>query len=312
MTNTDAKPLDSVTHSWVDGMPAVVQPYLRLMRLDRPIGSWLLFWPCVFGLALGSGTLHRAFLTHWDDWRLVVLFALGTIVMRGAGCTYNDIVDRDFDAQVARTRARPIPSGAVSLWQAWIFLAAQCFAGLLILLQLNPFAVAVGALSLLLVAAYPFMKRITWWPQAWLGLTFNWGALLGCAALADNLPFAAFVLYASGIFWTLGYDTIYALQDLEDDALIGVKSTARLFGHRAPIWVFLFYAVALGFLAAAGLSAGLGLPFLLMLIFVALHLFWQVSRIEVDRPKVCLGLFRANRDAGALMALAIIMATWSF
>ena len=304
-------PADAVAHSWVDRAPARLQPYLRLMRLDRPIGSWLLFWPCVFGLALGAAVEHRRFLDHWSDLRLLGLFALGTIVMRGAGCTYNDIVDRDFDAKVARTRARPIPSGAVSVLQAWTFLAAQCFVGLLILLALNPFAIMVGALSLVLVAAYPFMKRITWWPQAWLGLTFNWGVLLGCAAQADALPLAAFVLYVSGIFWTLSYDTIYALQDIEDDALVGVKSTARLFGHRAPVWVFLFYAITLGLLAAAGLSAGFGLPFLLMLIFVGVHLFWQVSQLEVDRPSICLGLFRANREAGALMALAIIMATWS-
>ena len=224
--------------------------------------------------------------------------------MRGAGCTYNDIVDRDFDAQVARTRARPIPSGAVSVKQAWAFLAAQCLVGLLILLALNPLAMVVGAASLLLVAAYPFMKRVTWWPQAWLGLTFNWGVLLGCAAAADTLPRSAFVLYAACLFWTLGYDTIYALQDMEDDALIGVKSTARLFGHRAPVWVFLFYAMALALFAMAGIAVGLGLAFMLLLVFVGLHFLWQVRQIDVDRPAVCLRLFRANRDAGALMALA--------
>ena len=310
MSKTTA-PADAVARSWVDAMPAAVQPYLRLMRLDRPIGSWLLFWPCVFGLALGAALQHRAFLTHGRDWGLILLFALGTVVMRGAGCTYNDIVDRDFDAKVARTRARPIPSGAVSIRRAWLFVAAQCFAGLLILLMLNPFAMMVGALSLLLVAAYPFMKRITWWPQAWLGLTFNWGVLLGCAAQADRLTLAAFVLYAAGIFWTLGYDTIYALQDLEDDALIGVKSTARLFGTSAPVWVLLFYAATLGFFASAGLLAGLGLPFVLLQIFAAGHFIWQARAIRVDRPAISLKLFRSNRDAGALMALALIVATWS-
>jgi 4-hydroxybenzoate polyprenyltransferase len=312
MTNSDAKPLDAVPRSWVDGAPVAARPYLRLMRLDRPIGSWLLFWPCVFGLALGAAMRHRAFLAHGRDWWLLVLFAAGTLVMRGAGCTYNDIVDRDIDAKVARTRARPIPSGAVSVGQAWMFLAAQCTVGLVILLMLNPFAIAVGAVSLVPVAAYPFMKRITWWPQAWLGLTFNWGVLLGCAAAIGSLPPAAFVIYVAGIFWTLGYDTIYALQDIEDDALVGVKSTARLFGEHAPTWIFLFYAATLGFLAIAGLSAGLGRPFALMLIFVGVHFLWQVRRLEIDRPETTLKLFRANRDAGALMALALVMATWRY
>ena len=312
MTNTEMKPLDALPRSWVDGMPAGIQPYLRLMRLDRPIGSWLLFWPGVFGLALGAALQQRAFLAHGRDWWLLALFALGTIVMRGAGCTYNDIVDRDFDAKVARTRARPIPSGAVSVKQAWAFLAAQCLVGLLILLALNPLAILVGALSLGLIAAYPFMKRVTWWPQAWLGLTFNWGVLLGCAAAADALPAPAFVFYAACLFWTLGYDTIYALQDMEDDALIGVKSTARLFGHRAPVWVFLFYAMTLAVFAVGGLATGLGPAFLALLIFVALHFLWQVRQIDVDRPAVCLRLFRANRDAGALMALAVIVATWRY
>ena len=312
MTNTGLKPLDAVPHTWVDRTPALVQPYLRLMRLDRPIGSWLLFWPCVFGLALGAGLEHRAFLSPKSDWWLLFLFAAGTIVMRGAGCTYNDIVDRGIDAQVERTRGRPIPSGAVSVKQAWAFLAAQCFAGLLILLALNWFAVLVGALSLLLIAAYPFMKRVTWWPQAWLGLTFNWGVLLGCAAQFHALPPSAWLIYASGLFWTLGYDTIYALQDVEDDALAGVKSTALLFGRRAPVWVFLFYSMALVLFAAGGLLAGLGPVFVLMLVFVWLHFIWQARTLEPGRPSICLKLFRANRDAGAWMALALIVATWRY
>ena len=312
MTNAEMKPLDAVPASWVDGAPVAVQPYLRLMRLDRPIGAWLLFWPCVFGLALGAAMKRQAFLAHGTDWWLLFLFALGTIVMRGAGCTFNDIVDRDIDAQVARTRARPIPSGAVSVRQAWQFLAAQCLVGLLILLALNWLSVVVGVLSLGLVAAYPFMKRITWWPQAWLGLTFNWGVLLGCAAMADRLPEPAFALYAAGLFWTLGYDTIYALQDVEDDTLIGVKSTGRLFGTRAPVWVFLFYAAALAFFAMGGFAAGLGAGFPLLLVFVGLHFLWQVRRLEVDQPSVCLKIFRSNRDAGALMALALVVATWRY
>ena len=213
------------------------------MRLDRPIGTWLLFWPCVFGLLLGAAADERRFL-EWHDLYLVVLFGIGSLVMRGAGCTFNDIVDRKIDASVARTRGRPIPSGAITVRQAVLFLIVQCLVGLLILLQLNLFAIILGASSLLLVAAYPFMKRITWWPQAWLGLTFNWGALLGFAAQMGSIDVADVMLYAGLIFWTLGYDTIYALQDREDDELIGVKSTARLFGEQSAKWISRFYVVA--------------------------------------------------------------------
>src|SRR6185437_15648553 len=191
------------------------QPYLRLMRLDRPIGTWLLFWPCVFGLMLGATAGDRPF-SSLADWWLVLLFAIGSIVMRGAGCTYNDIIDRDIDAKVARTRGRPLPSGVVSLQQAWLFLVAQCAVGLIILVQLNVFAIELGVASLVLVAAYPFMKRITWWPQAWLGLTFNWGALLGFAAETGSIDLGDLMLYAGLFFWTLGYDTIYAHQDKDD------------------------------------------------------------------------------------------------
>ena len=201
---TQAVPADAVARTWVADAPPAVQPYLRLARLDRPIGTWLLYWPCVFGLALGAAEHQRGFLHAATDWGLLVLFAVGAIVMRGAGCTYNDIVDRNIDAKVARTRGRPIPSGAVTTRQAWMFAAVQCAVGFLILLCLNWYAIFIGALSLLLVAAYPFMKRITWWPQAWLGLTFNWGALLGFAAIAGRNTAADIVLYAGCIFWTLG------------------------------------------------------------------------------------------------------------
>src|SRR6185312_9982968 len=221
---SNATPADAVPANLVDHLPARLKPYARLARLDRPIGTWLLFWPCVFGLILGAAADERRFLDWRDAW-YVILFAVGALVMRGAGCTFNDIIDRDFDAQVARTRGRPIPSGTVSVKQAAAFLVAQCLAGLAILLQFNWFAVALGAASLLLVAAYPFMKRITWWPQAWLGLTFNWGAILGFAAQTGRIDLGDAMLYAGLLFWTLGYDTIYAHQDKEDDALIGVKST---------------------------------------------------------------------------------------
>ncbi|MDE2464157.1 MAG: 4-hydroxybenzoate octaprenyltransferase [Alphaproteobacteria bacterium] len=306
------KPLDSLPLRLVDSAPASIQPYLRLMRLDRPIGSWLLFWPCVFGMAAGAAARHMPLFATSQAWWMLALFALGTLVMRGAGCTYNDIVDRDFDAKVARTRGRPIPSGAISAKAATVFLLCELALGLAILMAFNRTTQIVGAASLLLVAAYPFMKRITWWPQAWLGLTFNWGALMGCAAVTGAITPAAMAIYGAGLFWTLGYDTIYACQDSEDDALIGVKSTARLFGAHAPAWVFFFYLASLVLLAAAGFLARLGLPFALLLIFVALHFLWQVHRLKPDRPQRCLKLFRANRDAGALIALCLVLSTWRF
>lgn len=279
------------------------------MRLDRPIGTWLLFWPCVFGLALGDMVGGRPRDIRADMW-LIALCAAGAIVMRGAGCTYNDIVDRDIDAQVARTRGRPLPSGAIGVRAAWIFLAVQCAIGLAILLQLNPFAIMLGASSLVLIAIYPFMKRVTWWPQAWLGLTFNWGALLGFAAVTSHLAPSAFELYAGCFFWTLGYDTIYAHQDKEDDALIGVKSTARLLGANSRPWIALFYLVALVFFVAAAEAAPPNLKFAALLFLAGLHLFWQVRRLDIDNPELCLKVFRSNRDAGALIAAAFLAASW--
>lgn len=309
LASSPAKPLDAVARSWVDGMPPKAQPYLRLMRLDRPIGTWLLFWPCVFGLLLGAASQGRPF-DSWNDVWFVVLFAVGSVVMRGAGCTFNDIVDRDIDAKVARTRGRPIASGTVSVKRAVVFLIAQCLLGLFILLQFNNFAVLLGASSLVLVAAYPFMKRITWWPQAWLGLTFNWGALLGFAAQTGRIDAANIFLYAGCFFWTLGYDTIYAHQDVDDDALIGVKSTARLFGKNSPHWILTFYAAAFALMTTAGLCEHLGPLFLLFTMAPLLHLLWQVRRLRIDDPKRCLEIFRSNRDAGGLIALALFVATF--
>jgi 4-hydroxybenzoate polyprenyltransferase len=286
-----------------------MQPLARLARLDRPIGTWLLFWPCVFGLLLGAAADERRFL-QWHDIYFVVLFAIGSLVMRGAGCTFNDIVDRKIDAQVARTRARPIPSGAVSVTGAVVFLILQCLVGLAVLLQFNWFAVGLGAASLLLVAAYPFMKRITWWPQAWLGLTFNWGALVGFAAQTGRLDVADGMLYAGLFFWTLGYDTIYALQDKADDELIGVKSTARLFGTAARPWVLRFYAVGFTLILAAGFTEHTGWPFAFVLLLAGAHLLWQVKRLDMDDPANCLTIFRSNRETGALIALAFVLASW--
>jgi len=303
-------PADALPDSWVDAAPAPLQPWLRLMRLDRPIGAILLFLPCVFGLAMGAAAMGRGFGFSSSDFGFLGLFSIGAIVMRGAGCTYNDIVDRDIDAQVARTRGRPIPSGAVTVRGAWIFLAFQLAAGLAILVQLDRFSIWLGAGSLVLVALYPFMKRITWWPQAWLGITFNWGVLLGFAAETGRLSLPAFLLYAGCFFWTVGYDTIYAHQDKEDDALIGVKSTARLFGERSRSWIDAFYALALACMVGALIVATQKLWMALLLVPLALHFHWQTRRLDVDDAQCCLKIFRTNRDAGLVIAAAVIGASW--
>jgi 4-hydroxybenzoate polyprenyltransferase len=307
--NQVAAPADAVATSWVEHAPPRLKPWLRLARLDRPIGTWLLFWPCVFGLLLGAAADERRFL-EWHDLYYVLLFGIGALVMRGAGCTFNDIVDRDIDAAVARTRGRPIPSGAVTTKGAALFLVAQCLVGLAILLQFNWFAVALGAASLLLVAAYPFMKRITWWPQAWLGLTFNWGALLGFAAQTGRLDVGDAMLYAGLIFWTLGYDTIYAHQDKADDELIGVKSTARLFGADSRKWILRFYAIAFALILAAGFTEHTGWAFAFVMLAAGAHLLWQVKRLDINNADNCLAIFRANRETGALIALAFLLASW--
>ena len=290
-------------------MPAAARPYLQLMRLDRPIGTWLLFWPCVFGLVLGAAADERRFL-EWRDFFYMILFGIGALVMRGAGCTFNDIIDRDIDAQVARTRGRPIPSGAVTTKQAAALLVGLCLIGLAILLQFNWFAVGLGAGSLLLVAAYPFMKRITWWPQAWLGLTFNWGALLGFAAVTGRLDIGDGLLYLGLIFWTLGYDTIYAHQDRDDDALIGVKSTARLLGADSRRWILRFYLAAFTLILAAGFTEHAGWPFAFVMLAAGWHLLGQVKKLDINNPENCLALFRSNRETGALIALAFLAASW--
>ena len=289
----------------MDRAPAKVQPYMRLMRLDRPIGTWLLYWPCVFGLILGAVADSRPFGT-WHDWGLEVLLGIGAIVMRGAGCTYNDIVDRDYDAKVARTRGRPIPSGAVSVRQAWMFTAALCLVGLAILLLLNRFAIALGAGSLLLVAGYPFMKRITWWPQIVLGLAFSWGALMGFAVTLGRIDAAALALYAGSIAWVIGYDTIYAHKDAEDDALIGIKSTARLFGARTHRALVIFYGLAVVLIGAAFALAGAGVAAWIGLAAFAAHLVWQIGRLEIGDPALCLRIFKSNRDAGLLLFVGLL------
>jgi 4-hydroxybenzoate polyprenyltransferase len=282
--------------SWIDWLPARAQLFARLARLDRPAGTWLLFWPCIAGLALAGG-LERAPL-------LVLWFGLGSIAMRGAGCVWNDIVDRDLDAQVERTRDRPVASGRISVKAALAFAVALSLIGLVVLLQLRGLAQIVALASLIPVAAYPFMKRITWWPQAWLGLTFNWGALVGWTAVVPVEAPAMWLLWAGGIAWTLGYDTIYALQDIEDDALAGIKSSARALGPGARAGVAGFYMLALALWAAAlWIAAGQALA-VLALLPLAVQLGWQVMKLADTAPANALILFRSNRLAGALWAAA--------
>lgn len=304
--DTAGQVADAVRRNWVDRYaPESFRPYMRLARLDRPIGTWLLLWPCWWSLALAAFSQGGQF----PSLLLIALFGIGAVAMRGAGCTYNDLVDRDLDGQVERTRSRPIPSGQVTPFQAKIFMFGLCFIGLMVLLQFNWFAVGLGAASLAIVAVYPFMKRITYWPQIVLGLAFNWGALLGWAAVTGELHPAAIVLYAAGISWTLAYDTIYAHQDKEDDILVGIKSTALKFGPSTPKWLAGFFAVALVGIAVSGLLAGAGLVFLLGLCIAGGHAVWQLKRLNIDDSDVCLMLFRANRDFGYLVFGAILLQT---
>ncbi len=283
---------DIPRNGWVDRfLPAAWRPYARLSRLDRPIGTWLLLFPCWWSILLARPAPGEAL---W----LFVLFGLGALVMRGAGCTYNDLVDREFDAAVARTADRPIPSGQVSVRAAVLWLVAQLFVGLVILLQLNLFSIGLGVLSLLLVFTYPLMKRITWWPQFFLGLAFNWGALMGYAAVKGGLDEAPLLLYLAGIFWTLGYDTIYAHQDKEDDALIGVKSSALRLGTKTVPALYFFYGATIAVLAMVGSVAGLGMAYTAALVVAAAQLVWQIREGRIDDPADCLVKFKSNRIVG--------------
>jgi 4-hydroxybenzoate polyprenyltransferase len=291
------------TGNWVDTRaPQWSRPYLRLARLDRPIGSWLLLLPCWWSAALAAGVVGDI-----ADLPLrIALFFVGAFAMRGAGCTWNDITDRDLDALVERTRSRPIPAGQVSVSGALIFLVLQALVGLVVLLQFNRFAIVTGVASLLIVAIYPFMKRITWWPQIVLGLAFSWGALMGSAVTFARIDLAAIALYAGSIAWVIGYDTIYAHQDAEDDALIGIKSTARLFGARTQRALILFYGLAVVLIAAALMLAGAAVLAWVALAAFAAHLGWQVSRLQIGDPVLCLRLFKSNRDAGLLLFAGLL------
>ena len=301
--------VDAPRGNWVDSAaPAAWRPWLRLSRADRPIGTWLLLLPCWWGIGLAM----MADAPRWVDLWIAVACTVGALVMRGAGCTWNDITDRDIDDKVARTRSRPIPSGQVTVRGAALWLVAQSLAGFVILLTLGPAAIWLGVASLALVAIYPFAKRFTWWPQVFLGLAFNWGVLVAFAAHGGTLHPAAMLAYAAGISWTLFYDTIYAHQDTEDDALIGVKSTARLFGADTPRWLLGFAAgaVLLLAMAVAATRPGTGAALVAMLGVAgfAAHLWWQLRGLDTASPDVCLRLFRSNRDAGLILALFLALA----
>ncbi|NKX45592.1 4-hydroxybenzoate octaprenyltransferase [Roseicyclus persicicus] len=304
---------DAVRGNWVDRLaPPATRPYLRLSRADRPIGTWLLLLPCWWGLFLAAAS-DGGGLGAYDLW-LFAGCAIGAFLMRGAGCTWNDITDRDIDAAVTRTRSRPIPSGQVTVKQALAWLVAQSLVAFLILLTFNLNAILLGIASLATVAVYPFAKRFTWWPQVFLGLAFNWGALLLWTAQAGSLGWPAVLLYLGGISWTLFYDTIYAHQDREDDALIGVKSTARLFAENTGLWLRGFLIATVLLLGLAALMA-LGQASILALVLalagiwgMGWHMLWQLQRLDIDDPGVCLRLFRSNRDAGLIPALFFALA----
>ena len=294
---TDIVP-DSERRGFIGALPASLRPYASLMRLDRPIGTWLLYWPCAWSVAL-AGVGGR--------WDLLLWFALGAFAMRSAGCVYNDIVDRDLDVQVERTRLRPLASRRVSLRSAWVLLGLLCGLGLVVLLQLQLKAALIALASIAPVAAYPFMKRITWWPQAWLGLVFSWGALVGWPAVTGSFAIPPLLLWLGSIAWVIGYDTLYAIQDKEDDALVGVRSSARRLGDKAPLGIGISYAAAIALWAAAiWLVRPDGLA-LVALAPAALHLGWQVVRADPNDGDLALRLFRSNRACGLLVFLAMLV-----
>ena len=309
----DGQIIDAVTGNWVDTRaPAFARPYLRLSRADRPIGTWLLLIPCWWGLALA---ILSDGAPRWEDLWITIGCATGAFLMRGAGCTWNDITDRKFDGQVERTRSRPIPSGQVSVRQAAIWMVLQCLLALVILLTFNRAAIALGILSVLPVAIYPFAKRFTWWPQVFLGLAFNWGTLLTWAAHTGTIGWPAIMLYLSGIAWTLFYDTIYAHQDAEDDELIGIKSTARLFGTDTVRWLKYFLVSTVSLMGLAIINAALSQASLLGLV-VALggpwamgwHMAWQLRGFDTEDNAKLLQLFRANRDTGLIPLIFLCVA----
>jgi 4-hydroxybenzoate polyprenyltransferase len=289
---------DSERRGFIGALPPRIRPFASLMRLDRPIGTWLLYWPCAWSVAL-AGVGGR--------WDLFLWLALGAFAMRSAGCVYNDIIDRDLDAKVERTRLRPLASGRVSLRSAAILIGLLCLVGILVLLQLNWAAATVALCSVAPVALYPFMKRITWWPQAWLGIVFSWGALVGWPAVTGSVTWTTFLLWFGSIAWVVGYDTLYAIQDIEDDALVGVKSSARRLGAKAPIGIAIFYAIALLLWGAAVWQVRPDWIALIALIPAALHLLNQALRADPADGELALRLFRSNRTCGLLVFLAMLV-----
>ena len=306
-TEASSIPADANPSHWVDSAPSWAEPYLRLSRFDRPVGFWLLALPCFVGMSLARLEVfwpsHQAVL---EDILMAVLFSLGAVAMRGAGCTWNDILDRKIDAQVSRTAGRPLPAGRVSVSAAMIWLLVQCLIGLAVLLSLPNFAKIVALLSIPLVALYPLMKRITWWPQIWLGMTFNWGALVAPAAIRNELTLVDLLVYVALILWTLGYDTIYALQDKEDDAMVGVKSTARRFGEAVQPALLIIYAMSTVILAISMLITQNPAGLLGVVLFGG-HLALQAVRVRPDLGEHALGIFKSNRDAGL-----VLVASWLF
>ncbi|MBT5187660.1 MAG: 4-hydroxybenzoate octaprenyltransferase [Kordiimonadaceae bacterium] len=298
-------PEDTVEQNWVNKLsPDFALGYLQLMRADRPIGTWLLLWPGLWSIALASHAYgHVLFEMHFD---LLIIFTIGAFVMRGAGCVVNDLWDREADAQVERTKCRPLPSGRVSVLGALLFLVFLCLIGLFILLQLNRFTQVVGAFSLVFIVIYPLMKRITYWPQLMLGFTFNWGALLGWASVTQTIELPAILLYIGGIFWTLGYDTIYAHQDREDDIIVGVKSTALRFGNKTHQWLSGFYCICFVFFLAAGFYSMMGIAFYLGMLIAAGHLIHQLKKLDINSRDICLELFKSNHHFGIIVFLSII------
>jgi 4-hydroxybenzoate polyprenyltransferase len=302
-TTHSAPVADAPPGNWADRYaPEYARPYLRLARLDRPIGLWLLLLPCWWAVGLAEVALGRPYPSPW----LLTLFALGALVMRAAGCAYNDYIDRDYDAQVARTAGRPIPAGQIAPAEALAFAAICSLIGFLVLIQFNAYTIWLGAASLVIVAVYPFMKRFTYWPQIALGLVFNWGALVGWSAVTGSLALPAFLLYGGSVLWTVGYDTLYAHQDKEDDLLLGLKSTAIRFGGDTITWVGALYAGAVVLWLAAGFFAGTHLIYFTAVVLVSLQMAWQVISLDVTDPKNCLRRFRSNRDVGLVIFLGLV------
>ena len=287
--------------NWVDQLlPKPIRPYIRLARVDRPIGTWLSLLPGWWSLSLAKPA-------SIPDISFFMLFGIGALLMRGAGCVVNDLFDRNLDIKVLRTSDRPIATGLISSHKAIFFLLILLLCSFVILIQFNSYAIAVGCLSLLLVVPYPLMKRITWWPQAWLGLTFNWGVLLGWAVINADITIAALLLYTSGFFWTLAYDTIYAHQDIDSDEVVGIKSTAILFGTKSLYWIILFFTCSIVLLGCTGLYIGISWPFFIGLSAAALHVVWQLKKINLDNSDNCLKIFKSNRDFGIIVLISIIV-----